>query len=127
MKQIVLTALFVFIGMTSFAQTNNGVTVNADPRVDQFLNQFKTSNQVIQEQFIYKIQLISTYDRAEATKTRSSFAARYPAYQSFFTHDGVKYLVRIGDFSSKTDAEVMLMELRRKFPSAFILPPEKVN
>lgn len=127
MKQIVLTALFLILGITSFAQSNNGVTVNADPRIDQFLNQFKTSNQVIQEQFIYKIQLISTYDRAEATKTRSSFAARYPSYQSFFTHDGVKYLVRIGDLATKTDAEVLLMELRKKFPSAFILPPEKVN
>lgn len=127
MKQIVLSTLFFLFGMSSFAQSNNGVTINADPRINQFLNQFKTSNQVIQEQFIYKIQLISTYDRAEATKTRASFAARYPSYQSFFTHDGVKYLVRIGDFSSKTDAEVLLMELRKRFPSAFILPPEKAN
>lgn len=127
MKQIVLTILFLIVGIASFAQSNNGVTVNADPRIDQFLNQFKNSQQVTQEQFIYKIQLISTYDRAEATKTRSNFAARYPSYQSFFTHDGVKYLVRVGNFSSKTDAEVMLMELRKKFRSAFILPPEKVN
>lgn len=128
MKKIIFSTFLLLLSMQLFAQNANGVTVVEDPRIPHYLNEFnRISASQTMPQFIYRIQLIATYDRGEASSTRSKFRNQYPNEPSFLRHDGVKFLVSAGEFISKADAEVMLRDIRRYFPSSFILPPLRVK
>jgi len=85
---------------------------------------YKAQGPVVKQ--IHRIQLVSTYNRGEADRTQGGFRSRFPDVQTFKTHDGVKFVVRAGRFESRGEAEAKLQDIRRYFPSAFILPPERV-
>ena len=128
MKTIFLSVFMLVASLSTFAQNGESIKVQEDPRIAHYLNEFNriAATQTMPE-FIYRVQLISTYERGEANGTRAKFRNLYPNEPSFLRHDGIKFLVEAGEFTTRTDAEVMLRDLRRNFPSAFLLPPKRVQ
>lgn len=127
MKRMVIIIAFVGTFFQVNAQSNNGVNIYGDPRIEFYTNKYAGQAQTQAPQFIYRILLIQTYNRDEANSVRAKFRNMYPNESSFLVYDDQKFKVRVGAFSSKVDAEVMLQQLRSSFPSSFILPPEKRN
>jgi len=126
MKKMLYVILLVFLAPVVQAQMDADITIYKDARIDRYMNQYSMTAVQPVSKYIYRIQLVSTYQRAEADRTQGGFRSRFPAVQTFKTHDGVKYIVRAGRFENKGDAETTLADVRRYFPSAFILPPEIV-
>ena len=128
MKKLVSCLFFFCLSFQLLGQSGDDVQIIEDPRIEHYLSEFnRISASKTMPQFIYRIQLISTYERNEASGTRSKFRNLYPSEPSFLRHDGVKFLVEAGEFTSKSDAEVMLRDIRSSFTSAFLLPPKRVQ
>lgn len=127
MKKWVFVLAFLSMFINLNAQSDSGVNIFGDPRIDFYANKYSGQVQAQAPQFIYRILLIQTYNRDEANNVRAKFRNLYPNESSFLVYDDQKFKVRIGAFNTKVDAEVMLQQLRGTFPSSFILPPEKRN
>lgn len=122
MKQLFIFLLLI-LGQQAIAQ--NGVTVHQDARIDYYMEKLNTTTVVVKQQpkVIYKIQLISTYDRGEANKAQAKFRSAFPGTSAYLKYDRVKYIIRVGKYGSKQEADQALMNIRKQFPSAFLLPP----
>jgi len=127
MKKLAFVFAFVCMVINLNAQSNNGVNIFGDPRIDFYTNKYGGQVQAQAPQSIYRILLIQTYDRDEANSVRTKFRNMHPNESSFLVYDDQKFKVRVGEFNSKVEAEVMLQQLRGSFPSSFVLPPEKRN
>ena len=128
MKQIIFTLLLTIVGFVGVAQTSNSVTIIEDPRIDHYMREFnRIAAAETMPEYIWRLQLVSTYERGEANTTQSKFRNLFPSQPSILQHDGTKFLVRGGEFTSRTDAEVFLQKIKRNFPSSFILPRERVK
>lgn len=125
MKQVLVLFFFLVLKLSASAQNGaNGVYVHEDPRISQYLDKYSSMQQAPVTNYIYRIQLVSTYNRDEAYQVQGRYRNLFPNESSFLNHDGVKFIVRAGAFNSRVDAEVALGEIRKNFPSSFILPPE---
>ncbi len=125
MKQIVFVFFFSIISIQAFCQYGaNGITIHEDPRIQKYLNRYDVPIAIPTTMYIYRIQLVSTYNRDEAYRIQGRYRNLFPGHSSFIKHDGVKFIVRAGSYESRVDAEVALSQLRKNFPSSFILPPE---
>jgi len=125
MKRFLAILGFVFVCGSTFAQSDN-IEIIQDPRIDQYMAQYEVTFSEVEPLMIYRIKLVSTYERDKAYGTQTTFRSKFP-YQTFLTHDGVKFEVRAGRFETKADAEDALLRIKRSFPSAFLLPPEPVE
>ncbi len=126
MRRLILLLFFGLSVNQLVAQVGqNGITVHEDPRIEQYLAKYNNSYVTTVSEYIFRIQLVQTYNRDEAYRVQGRFRNLFPEESSFLKHDGVKFIVRAGAYDNRADAEVALSELRKNFPSSFILPPEK--
>ena len=129
MKRIIVIVLLLIVSVPLFAQnTGKGITIIEDPRIEHYLKEYNRIAAIESKpQYVYRIQLIATYERSEATGTQARFRRLFPEEPSFLQHNGVQFLVRGGEFTNRADAEVKLRDIRREFPSAFLLPRQRVK
>ena len=118
--------VFGFLLCAYAASAQNNIEIIQDPRIDVYMQRYDVTFQQELIQEIYRVKLIDTYDRNKAYGTQSSFRQKFP-YQTFLTHDGIKFQVKAGRFNTKAEAEDALIQIRRHFPSAFLLPPEPIE
>jgi len=48
----------------------------------------------------------------------------YPSYATYLDYQAPNFKVRVGDFKKRMDAEELLLEIRKAFPAAYIVPDE---
>lgn len=65
----------------------------------------------------YRVQVISTIDRAKATATRARLMELFPDYQSYLSYQSPYFRVRIGDFRDQNRARQLQEELNNYFPN----------
>lgn len=122
-----IICICLFYSTITLAQDKEKAIFHEDGRITTLLRNYKAKSAVYVQQYVYRVQLISTYKRDEANRIQSKFRNLFPEEPSFLQYDGVKFIVRAGSFASKTDADMKLKEFRKTFPASFILPPEKVK
>ncbi len=59
-------------------------------------------------------------------KTKEEFDEKYPDINSYISYNEPNYRIRVGDFRSRLDASRFLQEIRKDYPSAYIIQ-EKIN
>jgi hypothetical protein len=117
-----LLTLFVFIGV-SHAQQGE-VVINQDPEIAQLLALKKEINSNEDSSDRYKIQIYSGR-RVSAEKSNSDFRDSYGQWSSKLVYETPNYKVWVGSFRSRLEADRALLEVKRKFPNAFIFKPKK--
>lgn len=100
------------------------LVVEADPRLQQFIDKHKKLNEEIEEVQGWKVQVYAgrgRVGREEANGARSKFLSNYPDYSAPLEFQHPLYRVRVGDFMRREEAELFCRDVRTVFPGALIV------
>ena len=129
MRKLGLKSIFFYAIMLSLsdyhlaAQTGN-TTVNQDPKFEQLLNEKRKINSSITINDRYKIQIYNG-DSETSKKTLSDFRRDNKTYDGTIVFSTPTYKVWVGNFKSRIEAERNLNDLKKKYPNAFLIKPNK--
>lgn len=115
--------LLTFCNGISYAQEGN-VSVNQDPRIEQLLKEKRKINSSITVNDRYKIQIFYG-DNDKARKTLTDFKRDFKTVDGTIVFESPTYKVWVGNFKSRIDAERKLTEVRKKYPNALLIKPNK--
>lgn len=122
-----LTFLAIFLlalnSKKIYAQESN-VTVNQDPKLEQLLAEKRKINSSLTITDRYKIQIYSGESEA-AKKTLGDFRKEFKNYDGTIVFNTPVYKVWIGNFKTRIEAERNLSILKKKFPNALLIRPNK--
>ncbi len=97
------------------------ITLVQDDKITELLALYKSVSSTAE---FYTIQVgFGTY--AEAEKLKSEVGVDFPNWFSKIVFDSPTYRVQLGQFRTKMEAEREFLEVRKKYPAALILKPEK--
>lgn len=117
---------FFFLGVSHlnlYAQDGN-LTVSQDPKFEQLLNEKRKINSSITVNDRYKIQIYNG-DSETSKKTLTDFRKEFKNYDATIVFSTPAYKVWIGNFKSRIEAERNLVDLKKKYPNAFLIKPNK--
>ena len=123
--------MFVLCGHFSIA--SDSVIVKKDARLDIVSVKQTQSNQrsaLMTSNGLYKgfrIQVISTNSRDQATFTQADLQLKYPNEKIYLSFQSPNYKVRIGNFLKKTDAEKFKTELNKLFLNGVYIVDDAVE
>lgn len=115
------TALFFFNFNTIYSQN---VTVNQDPKIDQLMAEKRKINAAITVNNRYKIQIFNGTSE-ESKKVLAQFKKENNQYDATIVFYTPAYKVWIGNFKSRIEAERNLIFLKKKYPNALVIQPNK--
>nr|WP_294774223.1 SPOR domain-containing protein [uncultured Flavobacterium sp.] len=122
--KLVFTALGVlFLSQKSFSQEGK-VAVNQDPKFEQLLNEKRKINSSITINDRYKIQIFNG-DSENSKKTLIDFKKENKNLDATIVFSTPAYKVWVGNFKTRIEAEKNLNELKKKYPNAFLIKPNK--
>ena len=120
-KKIFFSTIIFLISISSFSQ-NGKIRLNQDPKLTELM---KLKKEVNQEDFTsgqYTIQVYNgTYKNG--TELMKMLISENEFKDIIFSFETPYYKIRIGKYVSKIKAIKELKNIKKKFPSAFILKP----
>lgn len=119
----VLSLLFAFCCFTVSTAQEGTVTIEQDPRIAQLAEVYKTVNSKAQ---YYHIQ-VGFGNHQKAQELKSQIDIDFPNWYSKIDFQEPTYRVRLGKFKDPLEAERKFIEVRKKYPNAMLLRPEKEN
>jgi len=119
MKLSLLT-LFTFLSTLFIAQTNGkGIVIVKDKKIDELIQ--NKSNTKKNSTSGYRVQIYFSTNKSELNDERLKFIKSHPRIETYITYDAPNYLLRVGDFSEKNDAEKFKKEIFKEFPDNFLV------
>ncbi|MEA1784582.1 SPOR domain-containing protein [Arenibacter sp. GZD96] len=114
----------ILLTITSFTMAQEGqIKLEQDPRIETLLAIYKRS---VADVSFYRIQVgFGSFDAAQ--KLKMQVDGDFPGWYSKIDFESPSYRVRLGQFKTKLEAERKLMEVRKKYPQAMLLKPEKTT
>lgn len=122
-KVIFALCLLVFLSQKSMAQVSK-VTVSQDPKFEQLLNEKRKINSSITINDRYKIQIFNG-DAENSKKTLTDFKRENKDMDATIVFSTPLYKVWVGNFKTRIEAEKNLNDLKKKYPNAFLIKPNK--
>lgn len=130
-RKLIIGLLFsFFLAQAAFAQEGKVVVIK-DPQIDSLISRRlelsragSSGNSVTSSGF--RVQIFSGLKRDEAYSAQSKFKSLYPGIASYVSYTQPNYRVRVGDFRTKLEAQKLVNELKKQYPSLFIFA-EKIN
>lgn len=120
----VLPALFLALFCANEGQAQNTVSVQQDDRFEQLLAEKKKINAAITVNDRYKVQIF--YGESDkARKTLQDFKREFKNTDGTVIFESPTYKVWVGSYKSKIEAEKNLAEIKKKYPYALIVKPNK--
>ncbi len=124
LKNGILTASLIgFSCGNLYAQANN-LTINQDSKFEQLLNEKRKINSSITINDRYKIQIYNG-DSESSKKVLNEFRKEYKNYDGTIVFSTPTYKVWVGNFKSRIESERNLVEIKKKYPNAFLIKPNK--
>jgi len=121
--RLTATLFLLFINWNSFSQEAK-TTITQDPRFELLLSEKRKINSSINIQDRFKIQIF-TGDAENSKKTLTEFRKTNKSLDATIVFHTPIYKVWVGSFKTRIEAEKKLQELRKKFPNAFLIKPNK--
>ncbi|WP_264519765.1 SPOR domain-containing protein [Flavobacterium sp. N1994] len=100
------------------------VTVTQDPKFEQLLNEKRKINSSITINDRYKIQIFNG-DTENSKKTLLDFKRDNKNMDATIVFSTPLYKVWVGNFKTRIEAEKNLNDLKKKYPNAFLIKPNK--
>ena len=118
-------SLLTFLWVSGVCCAQQGeVLINQDQEITELLKLKKEINSNEDSSDRYKIQIYSGR-RVSAEKSKSDFMNSYEKWSSKLVYETPNYKVWVGSFRSRLEADRALLDVKRKFPNAFIFKPKK--
>lgn len=122
-KLLVFSILMSFLSINISAQEAT-ITLNEDLKIHQLLELKKVLEEENKLTDGYTIQLYYG-EKNRANNVIQKYRYSYDSWSATIKYETPNYKVWVGNFSSRIDADRALIEIKEKFPSAFILKPER--
>ena len=115
--------LLIFSFSFILAQSqNNGLT--QDPKFEQLLNEKRKINSSITVNDRYKIQIYNG-DTENSKKKLMEFKKENKDFDATIVFSTPMYKVWVGNFKTRIEAEKNLNDLKKKYPTAILIKPNK--
>jgi len=129
MKQCIrISVIYVFLtaglGSTVFAQEKTS-SIETSEAVEMLIEQKKKVNKKVFNAQYYAIQLYYGNNTA-AERILTAFREAYPDWEAELSFETPNYKVRVGRFKDLNIANQKLEEVRKEYPSAFLLEPNNL-
>ena len=109
--------------INSFGQETN-VSLNQDAKFENLLNEKRKINASITINDRYKIQIYNG-DSETSKKTLIDFKRDFKNLDGTIVFYTPAYKVWVGNFKTRIEAERNLLELKKRYPNALIIQPNK--
>tara|TARA_Y100000991_G_scaffold3833_1_gene3161 strand:- start:233 stop:670 length:438 start_codon:yes stop_codon:yes gene_type:complete len=120
-KLIFLWFFLLIFSNNLFSQDGN-VIINMDTTLVKLIDLKKELNSEIEN---YKIQIFSG-KRSDAENTISEYKILYNDSAAIIRYEAPNYKIWIGNYYTLVEAEKEILEVRKKYPNAFIFKPNKL-
>ncbi|QLG44564.1 SPOR domain-containing protein [Costertonia aggregata] len=112
----------VFVGFFCFGSAQKGqIHIEQDEKIDELIEIYKSTNE---DDGFYTIQ-VGFGSLQKAQRIKNNVDTDFPGWNSKIKFETPSYRVRVGKFKTKLEAERKFNELRKKYPEAMLLNPEK--
>ncbi len=123
-NKINLSLIILFSwAINSFGQETN-VSLNQDAKFENLLNEKRKINASITINDRYKIQIYNG-DSETSKKTLIDFKRDFKNLDGTIVFYTPAYKVWVGNFKTRIEAERNLLELKKRYPNALIIQPNK--
>ena len=122
-KPILLPLVLCILSQKMVAQEGK-MTVTQDPKFEQLLNEKRKINSSITINDRYKIQIFNG-DSENSKKTLTDFKKENKDMDATIVFSTPMYKVWVGNFKTRIEAEKNLNALKKKYPNAFLIKPNK--
>lgn len=122
-KPITLLFFLVIFSKTSFAQESKSNLIQ-DSRFEKLLAEKRKINSSITINDRFKIQIF-TGDAENSKKNLAEFRKFNKSIDATIVFHTPIYKVWVGSFKTRIEAEKKLLELKKKYPNAFLIKPNK--
>jgi spore cortex formation protein SpoVR/YcgB (stage V sporulation) len=116
-------AIVFFIYQKTYSQDGK-VTVDQDVKFEQLLNEKRKINSSITINDRYKIQIFNG-DTENSKKTLIDFKKEFKNLDATIVFSTPLYKVWVGNFKTRIEAEKNLQLLKKRYPTAFLIKPNK--
>jgi hypothetical protein len=123
MPSISLLFLLLIFSQKMLAQDGK-ITVAQDPKFEQLLNEKRKINSSITINDRYKIQIFNG-DSENSKKTLTDFKKENKDMDATIVFSTPMYKVWVGNFKTRIETEKNLNTLKKKYPNAFLIKPNK--
>ncbi|WP_298899462.1 SPOR domain-containing protein [uncultured Psychroserpens sp.] len=121
LKIAVLVLAFLAIGNQAFAQEGT-VTIDQDSDITKLL-EYKKDVKTVD---LYKIQL-DFGSRSKAMALEQKFRNTFSQWPTDVVYETPNYKVWVGNFSTRLEADIALLKIKKKFSKAMVFEPKKDN
>ena len=119
-----LKIIMLICAVTSFGSLSNAqdatVTIDQNKDIAKLLDYKKD----VKTAEVYKIQL-DFGSRSEAIELRQKFRNTFSQWPSELVYETPNYKVWVGNFSTRLEADIALLEIKKKFSKAMVFIPKK--
>ena len=122
--KLVFSVCFLFLLSQKSSAQDTKVTVSQDPKFEQLLNEKRKINSSIIINDRYKIQIFNG-DAENSKKTLMDFKRENKDMDATIVFSTPLYKVWVGNFKTRIEAEKNLNDLKKKYPNAFLIKPNK--
>lgn len=123
-KHILKSSIFILFFFNFIPIKAQNVTVNQDTKFEQLLNEKRKINASITINNRYKIQIFNGSSE-DSKKTLIQFKKDFKNYDATIVFSTPMYKVWIGNFITRIEAERNLATLKKKYPNAILIKPNK--
>ena len=120
MRKIIIFFMIISISSATLFGQNGNIKINQNSKLDSIIKLKKELNSKIQN---LRIQIYSG-DRENAEQIIQEFNEIYNDTTADVIYETPNYKVWVGNYYTQLEADKRLIEIRKKFRSAFIFRPE---
>lgn len=124
LRNTILLASFMSLSCKNLYAQDQNLTLTQDEKFEQLLNEKRKINSSITVNDRYKIQIYNG-DSETAKKTLTEFRKEFKNYDGTIVFNTPTYKVWVGNFKTRIESERNLSELKKRYPTAFLIKPNK--
>ena len=119
MKKTVIISCLFFVGFLT-SQTIYSQSKKSDSTL---INELISKKRSFNKEFGYgfRIQLYNGYE-TEAKKTETKFKINFPEIKTYLLYRQPEWKIQVGFYKTKLEADRALLDLKRKYGSAIVIP-----
>lgn len=116
--------VFISVFAISINAQNTTITINEDAKIPELLNLKKSLEKDNKLAVGYTIQLYYG-ELSEANTIIKEYKNSFDSWPASIEYETPNYKVWVGNFNTRLEADRARLEIKEKFPDAFILKPNR--
>lgn len=131
MKKFILIAAVLF-SVSAFSQDTSAVVIHKDPRIDLLVKkQIQINEETSREGRRigkgYRLLVINTNNRDEATAAKATVYTFFPELKSYLIYQSPYFKLKVGNFRDKKEAEEYQLRLQKYFPKGVFIMNDTIE